>query len=683
MNGAILNFDATTGTGILRAEDGKRYSFSSSDWSSSGVAQAGDTVDFEPSGGAATEIFATGRAAQASATQATTAAPLIAAQGIPLVATPSAQPAETADTLQALPRIEMPSGNGAFFFMAYLVTMIPTYILVYFGSNSAVINGLGRIAGGGLPVQFWWHLTCYAILIFLAFTRGVRIARGWLITLPIVAMVFDFIPGLNLIPLVPTVLNLTALFIGTTRKPPEGFTLGNLDRLLVRSLLVLAAFCGFVIITLFTSNMSVGQPFVATLLIWPVLAAAVFFALRIQAANVPMPERHLGEEKPESELQEIPSEGQAGATPAPFDGTPATTFDFKSWIQTTQGRIVAGATVLVVAGGIGLLAFGGKKMEDAGDFAGADATAAAAAAGAAMDSSITGQEATLYIIADANVRDRPTAQGSTLVTKLARATAVTGTMQIGEDQTSAWFKLADGRGYIGGVNLSPNQPPALAKTFSDMKWNVETGTDLLATPEPSSAVVARLNFGDQTTVAGVTTNGYAEVKRSRGGVGYFLVNPSNDRNGALFVENTEDAADRGTVVGSIEANERRAVADILNLDNAASTEYSAKIGKEIASIKFNSDTAKKLLFGSATYQDAVTKEICETTVHFETVGDNNVMRLGQSDTKYGTPCRHRATIVVRPVGSTMANAPPNALDVDWMIGAQKLMSGRLILIDVS
>ncbi len=537
MNGAILNFDAATGTGILRAEDGKRYSFSSRDWSSSGVAQAGDTVDFEPSGAAATEIFATGRAMHAAAPHISAQVPVSNVVPMPLSVPPPREPAGSTESTPTLPTMEIPSGNVAFFFIAYLITMIPTYILVYSGSNSVLVNGLGRLAGGGLPVQFWWHLTCYAVLMFLAYTRGVRIARGWLITLPIVAMVFDFVPGLNLIPLVPTALNLTALFVGTTRKPPAGFAPDNLDTLLVRSLWVLAVYCGFVIITLFTSNMSAGQPFVATLLIWPVLAAAVFFALRIQAANAPLPEHHGDGAETVTDLNEIPIEGPAASTPAPIDGTPTTTFDIKSWIQTTQGRIVAGAIVLVVVGGIGFWAIGGKKVADAGE-AGADAAAAGAAVAAVADPSITGQEATLYIIADANVRDRPTAQGSNLVTKLARATAVTGTMQIGEDQTSAWFKLADGRGFIGGVNLSPNQPPALAKTFGDMKWNVETGTDLLATPEPGSAIVARLNFGDQTTVAGVTTNGYAEVKRSRGGVGYFLVNASNDRNGTLAVDGT-------------------------------------------------------------------------------------------------------------------------------------------------
>ncbi len=155
---------------------------------------------------------------------------------------------------------------------------------------------------------------------------------------------------------------------------------------------------------------------------------------------------------------------------------------------------------------------------------------------AAADPQITGQPAQLFIVADANVRDRPTSKGSSILNKMMRGTAVSGVMQIGEDGTSQWFKLDDGAGFIGAVNLATIEPPKLAKTFTDMKWNVEEGTDLLAAPDASAEMVARLNPGDQTTVAGVTANGYAEVKRTKGGVGYFLASAANDRTGALMLD---------------------------------------------------------------------------------------------------------------------------------------------------
>lgn len=704
MNGTILNFDASTGTGILRADDGKRYRFLSSDWSSDGAAQTGDVVDFEIDGTNATDIFVLKRASSPTngvspiLTPQTSALAAADTRVMPSaghdVAPPLGSDALAASTLERVPA--MPAGKSALFFVGYLLTMIPTYILPYFGSNSLVFNSIGKLASGGMPMQFWWHLTCYAVLMFLAYSRGIQMARGWLVSLPIVAMVFEFVPGLSYIPLVPTGLNLAALFIGTTRSAPPGFTPENVAKRTEWSLWTLAIFCALVLISLFTSNMSFGSPFKATLLIWPVFGATIYYALQFRTKDNPAQSpvaapsegalepgvRNVSTGSPVSSIlestDEIPAEDQAGATPAPDDGTPATTSGIVPWLKTLQGRIAAGATVLVVAGGIALFASQNKRAEFG------EATDAAAAAGAAaVDPSITGQEATLYVIADANVRDRATAQGSTIVTKILRGTALIGTMEIGTDQTSAWFKLTDGRGYIGGVNLSPKQPPALAKTFTDMKWNVETGTDLLDAPAAGSAIVARLNTGDQTTIAGVTTNGFAEVKRSRGGVGYFLVNAGNDRNGTLFVENIEDAADRGTVTGSIEASERRAVVDILNLDGATGTEYAGTIGDQITTVKFSSDTAKQLLFGNATYQNAVTKKICETIVQFQTASVTNVMRLGQGITKYGTPCRHHATMVVRPVVTPLSNTPPNALDVDWMLGSQKLMSGRLTLIDVS
>jgi hypothetical protein len=224
------------------------------------------------------------------------------------------------------------------------------------------------------------------------------------------------------------------------------------------------------------------------------------------------------------------------------DGADVTDFSTskKPWI--IGGSILA----LLVAFAIFMAFFAPKKSE---------VNDAAAAAGNAVSAvvanpAITGQAADMYIVADANVRDQPTAQGSSIVTKLTRGTKINGTLQIGADGTSAWMKLTDGTGYIGAVNLNTNAPPTLAKTFADMKWNVEEGTDLLAFPAAGSAVVAHLNMGDQTTLAGVTDNGYAEAKRSKGGVAYFFVTAGNDRTGALKHSGDGDQAMAGRGAGT-------------------------------------------------------------------------------------------------------------------------------------
>ena len=57
MRGEVLGFDQSSGTGVLRAEDGRRYGFAVSQWRDAGDPVKGDRVDFEPSGKQATEIY--------------------------------------------------------------------------------------------------------------------------------------------------------------------------------------------------------------------------------------------------------------------------------------------------------------------------------------------------------------------------------------------------------------------------------------------------------------------------------------------------------------------------------------------------------------------------------------------------------------------------------------------------
>jgi hypothetical protein len=57
MKGAILGYDRETAAGILRAEDGNRYSFDQNQWRSRSAPAAGVEVDFEPSGEVAKDIF--------------------------------------------------------------------------------------------------------------------------------------------------------------------------------------------------------------------------------------------------------------------------------------------------------------------------------------------------------------------------------------------------------------------------------------------------------------------------------------------------------------------------------------------------------------------------------------------------------------------------------------------------
>ena len=105
-------------------------------------------------------------------------------------------------------------GNPAFFVGLYIIFMVPTYLLPYMGSNSSVLNASGISAGAGMNPLFWLHLLALAVLVALAWFRGANVAKAWLVVFPILALVFDLVPGLSSIPLVPTVMHLFAIILG-------------------------------------------------------------------------------------------------------------------------------------------------------------------------------------------------------------------------------------------------------------------------------------------------------------------------------------------------------------------------------------------------------------------------------------------------------------------------------------
>jgi uncharacterized protein YgiM (DUF1202 family) len=140
---------------------------------------------------------------------------------------------------------------------------------------------------------------------------------------------------------------------------------------------------------------------------------------------------------------------------------------------------------------------------------------------------VTGEETSLFVVADANLRSKATAQGSSISGKVPRGTKVSGVMQMGDDGISRWFKLADGRGFIGGVNLSVKEPPRLAKTFKDKDWSPATDLELRTLPDASSLILETVKPGSKLILAGLTESGYAEVKLTKGGVGYFSADGIN------------------------------------------------------------------------------------------------------------------------------------------------------------
>lgn len=132
--------------------------------------------------------------------------------------------------------------NTIVFVGTYLLLLMPTYVLPYFGSNSSIVNAFSAVAGFGMTPQWWAHAWVLTMLCLLAWARGALVQRAWLPVLPVLASVFDLTPVLSSIPLLPTLLHVASILCGTiglvtSRDEDENATTrqGALNRKLVRS----------------------------------------------------------------------------------------------------------------------------------------------------------------------------------------------------------------------------------------------------------------------------------------------------------------------------------------------------------------------------------------------------------------------------------------------------------------
>lgn len=94
------------------------------------------------------------------------------------------------------------------FVIFYLIPLIITYITSYLGSASLINAKFNP----HFTKLFIIHISCYIVIITscLKFTKDKKIC-----IFPIIAAAFDFIPIINFIPLIPTILNLSGIIIGT------------------------------------------------------------------------------------------------------------------------------------------------------------------------------------------------------------------------------------------------------------------------------------------------------------------------------------------------------------------------------------------------------------------------------------------------------------------------------------
>ena len=104
--------------------------------------------------------------------------------------------------------------NTLVFVVGYVILLIPTYLLPWLGSNSAVLNAVGAAVGHGMTPQWWAHAWCLVMLVLMAWMRSDFVGRKYLPVFPFLAALFDLTPGLSMIPLVPTALHLAAIILG-------------------------------------------------------------------------------------------------------------------------------------------------------------------------------------------------------------------------------------------------------------------------------------------------------------------------------------------------------------------------------------------------------------------------------------------------------------------------------------
>ena len=106
--------------------------------------------------------------------------------------------------------------NPAVFLSIYLVMVLATYVLPYFGSNSWSIASISRQTGSPIGLFYVWfsmHTLTYVVMAGLAYFAGKETNKLWLIAFPIMGAIFDLAPTINMIPLVASVLNIVGLVL--------------------------------------------------------------------------------------------------------------------------------------------------------------------------------------------------------------------------------------------------------------------------------------------------------------------------------------------------------------------------------------------------------------------------------------------------------------------------------------
>jgi hypothetical protein len=104
--------------------------------------------------------------------------------------------------------------NPFVFLFFYILFVSPAYDLAGMGSDPEINHALNAAADDSLNPVFWNHAGSLVLLLIVSWGRGRIINKRWLIRFPLLAAVFQAIPGAGAIPVVPTLLHLFAIILG-------------------------------------------------------------------------------------------------------------------------------------------------------------------------------------------------------------------------------------------------------------------------------------------------------------------------------------------------------------------------------------------------------------------------------------------------------------------------------------
>lgn len=204
-----------------------------------------------------------------------------------------------------------------------------------------------------------------------------------------------------------------------------------------------------------------------------------------------------------------PATGEAPAAAAPPSDQLQTgpVQDDASPSRRPTGLLLGGAALLAVAIGGGAWLGLSSSPPGATDEPAAEAGQDSAA-----------ERATLYAVAEANLRDRASLEGSRIVGSLKRGAKVDGTL-LTDERGKPWLRLDGKDQYVSLANLSKIAPPTLASLDGSDRI-ISGACSVTETASAGSATKASLKPGAAIRLVGVTADGFSEYGLPGGGVGY-------------------------------------------------------------------------------------------------------------------------------------------------------------------